>query len=317
MMPLNAPETAPPSTSFRVNFLLQHLKRARILNVYGALLRVTLLALFLFVGSGFFLVRSARASLERHAFSILELLEAHAAKEDPRTLGQPYSSMVHLNGVPLRLTTTSVSTAPGRTLAVIRKSCPQLEVYSGGLSNEPDSSTAVCVAGNGGLVTNLIQLASTYLESGESNTFGELRVYFVRRVGDASRVAGSQVLEIFVPPGALTTFFKDTGDASGVDPSFAPRPAGRRVLNAVWSNASTKNKPLDLFFAYTSAGTPQEQLDTYVKELERNGYTLDRKSPQGATVLRNAETTLFVYAIGDPALGKTDEETLLFVARLP
>jgi len=121
----------------------------------------------------------------------------------------------------------------------------------------------------------------------------------------------SRVLEFDIALESVLRAFPEQGDAPGFDPSFAPRPPGRRVLSV---HLETPSAPAgaELAFAYEAKEAPETVLAKYVRALEHRGIKQVRQTGgRAGSMFRNGEQ-LFAITVS-PNL----DATLLTLVKLP
>lgn len=248
--------------------------RARLLRAF---LELSLLTALVFAGTFFVLLRTAQARLEGAAQGLFPTLLEGEGSSSSTHLSR---GTLHLNGIQFEVESRSLPGSPEEQSARLRESCP-------GFSMEGEGRTAfgrsvICLRTRKGKDGSLVSSLKRWAETEDLRELGAPEVSFLRSTELAGAPA-THLLHLRTRSLAMHSAFPQEGDAPGLDPSFAPRPEGRRILSAHYQSAADRNRstrPREVLFAYESAKPPAIMLKDYEQTLLEKGF---RRLPTGET----------------------------------
>lgn len=246
--------------------------RARLLRV---LLELSLLTGVVFAGTFVVLLGTAQARLEGAAEQLLPALLGG------ETSGSEFSpdlsrGTLHLNGIRFEIESRSLPGAPKEQSARLRESCPGFSIEGEGKTAL--GRTVVCLRTPKGKDGSLVAGLQRWAETEDLQELGAPEVSFLRST-ELSGAPATHLLRLRTRSLAMHSAFPSEGDAPGLDPSFAPRPGGRRILSVHYQSAGEQGaRTREVLFAYESAEPPAVALQNYEKTLLGKGF---RKIPTG------------------------------------
>lgn len=245
-------------------------------------IELTALTLGVFLVTLWIIARRAEAKLVEAAEHLLPAAFA-TELERSETTRAPFGGVLYLNGLPLRIETRNLPGAPSEQVSVIQKQCT-------GFSFEGKETTGlgrsvVCLRAPLGKTPELAASIERYAATSDLKELGSPEIHFLRpttRKGQSM----TQLLQVRALSLDLHSAFPTEGDAPGLDPTFAPRPAGRRILSVQVHEGAEENvmrrraRAREVLFAYESATTPEKALLDYERVLVQKGF---RALPTGET----------------------------------
>jgi hypothetical protein len=294
--------------------------------------RVLALASFILALSAPFLASRAQAALrERLALTARSLalgfgssLESSGTAsnqggslEQLRPLGQLYRGQLFVNGLDLTIETGSRRATLAETIAALEAACPGGSTLPGGLGHSSTRGrTFACFAPRTDEAAGAWPHRwERFLHSWDPRALGSPQVAFLEDIS-SSRGTATQVIRLQLDRLPDASIFPKHGDAPGIDPSFAPRPSGRRILSAIAipTPRSSHDAPRteELTFIYEMTGAPELAVESYLTSLPEPHYRIAHRSPNGRVAAVRTPTETFLV------VGKTrDHGSALLLVRYP
>ncbi len=272
--------------------------RARLLRAF---LELSLLTALVFAGTLFVLLRTAQARLEGAAQGLLPtLLEG----EGSTTSSDLSRGTLHLNGIQFEVESRSLPGSPEEQSVRLRENCPGFSIEGEGRTAL--GRTVVCLRTPKGEDGSLVSSLERWAETEDLTELGAPEVSFLRST-ELGGAPATHLLRLRTRSLAMHSAFPREGDAPGLDPSFAPRPEGRRILSAHYQSAAHRNqsaRPREVLFAYESTEPPTIALKNYEQTLLERGFRrlpTSQTGPNGAAFSSDKDT--FIVIAGEQGSG--------------
>lgn len=246
-------------------------KRPKVARALRAFAQLGLLALGIFLATFWVIARKAEAKLVDAAEQIVPALASELrSSQAPRA---PFEGTLYLNGLPLHIESRSLPGTPPEQISPIQKGCR-------GFSFEAKETTGlgrtvVCLRAPRDKSSELTAGIQRFAATSNLAELGSPEVHFLRGTEQEGE-AVTQLLQVRAPSLDLHSAFPSLGDAPGLDPTFAPRPVGRRILSVQFQESpqvAERRAPSvrEILFAYESAAAPEDALRNYEHTLLQKG----------------------------------------------
>jgi hypothetical protein len=215
-------------------------------------------------------LESARAAIDS---ALKDVVMASEGTLGTRLGGGPGHVFV-MNGVRVRVQSTHDQQTITEVRSSFERECPSATFWQGsvlghGHSTKDGDFTGACIWTKPGVPSrSALDIVTSLAKGADGGAAASASVLFARSVSDALE-SESRVVRLEVPLSAISGAFPPSGDAPGRDPSFIPRPMGRRLLSVQLEQESPSGRstpPRELAYVYESEEAPSVALGRLVEQ---------------------------------------------------